>query len=407
MIDKETPVAWCKKTLSCERDSEVAKGPRLVLPVLITIDTEYSEDFYARGVARDCSQNFDLAIACRGQGQEAGIHYQMDVMERHGIRGVFFVDPMPALVWGQDAVERIVQPILERGHEVQLHLHTEWLRFAKDNPLGDRTGRNMRDFTLAEQRVLIAYAADRLVVAGAPFPKAFRAGNYGADENTLQALGDCGIAFDSSFPAGLLGNECGIEGILGSCAPFRRNNAVELPIAAISARNGGFRHGQVAALSAREMQAAVTHAHAHKWPAMVMVSHSFELFDRHSAAPSRIMKRRFERLCAWLGRSEIATAKGFAGLAIEPDDRALPLMRHNPVRTLHRMAEQAMINWGYGRKSLRPTPGGAGRNAAVQAEKGGKLSGKLRYPAMLVFDRAALNADQFLAEFLCKLAGAA
>ncbi|AZI34742.1 hypothetical protein NT2_02_03420 [Caenibius tardaugens NBRC 16725] len=378
-----------------------------MLPVLITIDTEYSEDFYARGVARDCSRNFDLAIACRARGQEAGIHYQMDVMARHGIRGVFFVDPMPALVWGQEAVDRVVQPILEHGHEVQLHLHTEWLRFAKENPLGDRTGRNMRDFTREEQRILVAYAADRLVAAGAAFPRAFRAGNYGADDNTLRALSDCGILYDSSFPAGLQDTECSIVQAIGACAPFRQNNVVEMPIAAIAARNGGVRHGQVAALSAREMQAAITHAHAHKWPAMVLVSHSFELFDRHNARPLRLMKRRFEALCAWLGRSSIATGTGFEGLTAEPDGRALPLMPHNPVRTLHRMAKQAMINWGYGAKSLRPAPGGAGRNVDGQAEKDRTLSGKLRYPAMFVFDRAALNTNEFLAEFLCKLAGAA
>lgn len=42
---------------------------------------------------------------------------------------------------------------------MQLHLHTEWLAFAGSmNPLGRRTGRNIRDFNLDEQLVLINYA---------------------------------------------------------------------------------------------------------------------------------------------------------------------------------------------------------------------------------------------------------
>lgn len=94
-----------------------------MLPVLITIDTEYSAGLYASGDAMDRAANFHRAIACRtkpgkAEQREAGIFYQMDVFDRCGVKAVFFVDPMPALVWGQAAIDAIVQPIIERGHEV-------------------------------------------------------------------------------------------------------------------------------------------------------------------------------------------------------------------------------------------------------------------------------------------------
>ena len=55
---------------------------------------------------------------------EVGIEYQMDVFDRHGLKAVFFVDPMPALVWGVEAISDVVGPIVARGHDVQLHLHS-------------------------------------------------------------------------------------------------------------------------------------------------------------------------------------------------------------------------------------------------------------------------------------------
>ena len=282
-----------------------------MLSVLITIDTEYSVGPYVRGTSRDWPNNYDLAIGCRGNGRAVGIHYQMDVLERHGLKAIFFVDPMPALIWGQRAVDHIVKPILDRGHDVQLHLHTEWLKYAPNNPLGDRHGPNMCTFTRAEQRILLEYGIERLMASGAPLPVAFRAGNYGANDDTLAALGDCGIAYDTSFPSGLAGGDCRISAPLGRVAPFRRGSVVEVPISSIREWEGRFRHAQIAALSAGEMEAAVRHATHAGWPAFVLVSHSFELFNRVKGVSNPVLVRRFERFCEWLGQFPGAKTMGF------------------------------------------------------------------------------------------------
>src|SRR3546814_3899233 len=70
---------------------------------------------------------------------------------------------MPALVHGPAIIRDIVTPIVARGHEVQLHIHTEWLAFARFNPAGRLTGRNIGDFPLGAQKKLIGLAADMLV----------------------------------------------------------------------------------------------------------------------------------------------------------------------------------------------------------------------------------------------------
>lgn len=315
--------------------------------VLITIDTEYSSGAYAAGHGRDVDANFRLAIGC-GEGEDAvGIAHQMAVMDAAGIKATFFVDPLPALVWGQSAIDRVVQPILERGHDVQLHCHSEWLALAPDNDLSDHTGRNIKDFPLADQQRILSYGADVLERAGAPRPVAFRAGNYGANDDTLRALAAIGIAYDSSFPAGLA-CDCAISGDLGDCRPHRRDGVVEVPIAAIAAR-GGYRHAQVTSVSAQEMVAGIAHAARNDWPAFVLVSHSFELFDRKRGVPNRVVARRFAHLCEAIGRMDgIDPAATLADLSVDAALAPLSLLPPSPLRTARRYAEQALSNALYG-----------------------------------------------------------
>ena len=319
-----------------------------MLPVLITIDTEYSSGLHARGM-RDRAANFAATIACVGPRGEAGIFHQMRVFAEHGLKAVFFVDPLPALVWGQGAVDDVVGPIVAAGHEVQLHLHTEWLEFTSESPVGRSTGQHIKDFSRDEQSRLIDYAIARLVEAGAPRPIAFRAGNYGANDDTLRALADCGIAWDSSFAPGFAASDCAIPLAPGACAPVLRHGVAELPAAAIAGPRGGWRHGQITALSLAELQAATRHAAAADWPALVLVSHSFELFDRARGRPNVVVKYRFEAFCQWLGASGFARTTGFADLALpQLEPRDLPLLPHAAHRTVARMAEQFVANRLYG-----------------------------------------------------------
>src|SRR3546814_9494722 len=62
-----------------------------------------------------------------------------------------------------------------------------------------RPPRSTRTATLFPYTTLFrSLAADMLVRAGAPEPVAFRAGNFGANDDTLRALDALGFLFDSS-----------------------------------------------------------------------------------------------------------------------------------------------------------------------------------------------------------------
>ena len=322
----------------------------------ITIDTEYSSGIPGASGVPERADNYARCIAGRTGEGDYGVDYQLRLFEEHGIRASFFVDPMPALLWGIASIEDIVAPILEAGQDVQLHCHPEWLALAPPGgPFAGLSGNNIKEFTFEEQSRILDWARDTLVSAGAPKPVAFRAGNYGANDDTLRALAAIGVRYDTSHSPALVGTgACEID--LGTTirTPVLYEGVVEVPIGCIATLGGGLRHAQITALSAAEMRAAIAHARDTDLPSFTLVSHSFEFVNRTTMTFNRIVGRRFERLCR-----DIAALKGVTtasydvspplGMATAPDRapvaEPLPL---RPVRTGLRMAEQYLSNTLYG-----------------------------------------------------------
>lgn len=320
--------------------------------VYLTIDTEYAAHLPgANGTPGTRAENYARSILCQTAAGAVGILHQMDVMDAHGIKGVFFVDPMPALLWGVAAIEDIVGPIIMRGHDVQLHCHTEWLAHVPGNDLSAHPGRNLKDFAFEEQCRILEYARDTLVAAGAPRPIAFRAGNYGANDDTLHALATLGIRYDSSHSPALIGGDCGLSLGSGDRLPCLRENVIELPIDCIESFGGRLRHGQVTALSLRELVAELRHARDMQVGELILVSHSFELLSRDRRRINRIVERRFRRLCAAIAAMPGVSSATFAdrppslcdGLSVPP------LLPHHPIRGSARIIEQAIANALYSR----------------------------------------------------------
>jgi len=268
--------------------------------VFISCDTELSALLYQRGISG--RGNFDASITGRTAAGDFGIGWQMDRMDEHGLKGVFFVDPMPALVYGRQIVADIVGPILCRGHEVQLHLHTEWLDFAPTNPFAPLRGHSIADFPAKAQKDILAFAQDLLVEGGASHPIAFRAGNYGADDNTLRALCEFGIRWDTSLNPVYLGSECRITLPRETINATAHCGVTELPVSTLYDRPGHLRPAQVCALSLREMSALLDHAAFTKQAHAMVVCHSFEMLSRDRQRPNRLVMDRFEGLCLRVGR---------------------------------------------------------------------------------------------------------
>jgi hypothetical protein len=321
--------------------------------VLFTTDTEFSFRLHKWG--KDPIENFRIAIMGEVPDGAWGIGHQMKRLDAHGLKGVFFVEALSSELFGIDLLKRVIDPILTNGHEVQLHLHTEWLNWIEKDLVGARRGGNIADFDLGDQRRLLEIGVEALTRAGAPAPIAFRAGNFGANNDTLKALRSLGIQYDSSYSRPHLGKACRIDTALPLACPTALEGLIEIPPTYFRDFPGGCRPLQIAAASSAELRAVTRQSVARDLPTMVVVSHSFELIDLARVCSNRMLIRRFDEYCAALQGAGLVSSgfRDLNGLPVRPE-RARPAkpLTSNPVRTGLRMIEQSLGSYLYNRGYL-------------------------------------------------------
>ena len=324
------------------------------LDVFITVDTEVwprHPDWRETGLARDIERDI-LGITPEG---DFGVPYQMRVLNEHGLKAAFFVESLCASAAGPAPLRGIVELIQAQGQEVQLHAHSEWLAWMNDSVppgrtgLPGRTGQSLKDFSLDEQAMLIGRAADNLRSCGAHNVCAFRAGNYGANFDTLRALARHGIAMDTSYNAYYLDSQCGLRMPELLLQPRLIEGVWEFPISGFQDWPGHYRHAQLCACTAGEMEQALLSAWRAGWRSFVIVSHGFELIRRRKQIalpplPDHFVRRRFERLCRFLAehRDKFRT-RHFT--EVDPQSLAATGTGPEPLRsgmhrTAHRFVEQ-------------------------------------------------------------------
>jgi hypothetical protein len=308
--------------------------------VFLTVDTELMWRHHTAGLDAATIVQRSLEPA------DVGVGWQLAKLAAHRLKACFFVDPMPALVYGLDPIKRVVGSILEAGQEVQLHLHPNWT----GAHAGDRGATygpfELIDYSLAEQVELISGAADMLTAAGAPDPIAFRSGSYSASDDTLAALAQLEFVYDSSHN----GSEHPWPSAIGleprQIAPVLHRGVIEVPVTLIEDQKGHLRHFQICALSAAEMKAALDHAVREDHAAVTVVSHGFELANRAGTRANAVHVRRFEALCRMLAerRGALETAH-FADRPEMELGRADSPLAPSVLRTRLRQAEQLWSNW--------------------------------------------------------------
>lgn len=307
--------------------------------MFLTIDTELMWRHHAAGLP--LVEQMARSLEPAG----VGIAHQLATLRRHGLKATFFVDPMPTMVFGLDAIRPVIEAILAAGQEVQLHLHPNWSG-ARADDAGERYARfNLIEYSLDEQRALLSGARDLLKACGAPEPCAFRAGSYAANDDTLTALAELGFAYDSSHN----GADAPWPSAIGldrrQIAPVSRNNVTEVPVTLIEDTPGSLRHFQICAVSRGEMRAALDHAIDRRHAAVTIVGHSFELANRAGTRANRIHVTRFEALCAMLADapSTLQTTH-FRDRPTFAAGEAV-LLGPSVLRTRWRQAEQLWSNW--------------------------------------------------------------
>jgi hypothetical protein len=310
--------------------------------VLLSIDTEFTWRAHEGGAS--WLENYQRSIEPGG----AGISYQLAALAKHGLKACFFVDPLPALLFGIEPIRRMVDAILEAGQEVQLHLHPMWAQADRRVERTDPVRFELTQFLEDEQLDLILRARELLRHAGAPDPVAFRAGSFAASVETLRAVQRAGFRIDSSHNGSLMPWPCDTGLPANAVSPLSAGTLVELPVGLIDEGGGKLRHLQIGAVSLGEMRAALGHAEAEGSPLVTLVGHSFELATRDGEHANDIVRHRFDSLCGWLASERTRFPTRFAAelLDIALDVPATPYPVSQVTR-LGRMAVQGYANLRY------------------------------------------------------------
>ena len=123
-------------------------------------------------------------------GKEHGIRYLMKLFSKRNIKGLFFVDIPEIVDHGEKKIERVMKNIDSRGHDVGVHVHPDHM--------ADPERRYLWQYTKDEQYEIIARCTDFYEKVLKKQPLSFRAGRYGADNNTLLVLDELGYKYDMS-----------------------------------------------------------------------------------------------------------------------------------------------------------------------------------------------------------------
>lgn len=346
-------------SLPCYRLAMEQQRP---LEVMLTVDVEVwprCANWREEGMAGDLSRD---VYGATPEGS-FGVEYQVELLRKYGLKGVFFVEALFACEVGIEALARIVEVVQGAGSEIQLHIHTEWFE-KMTTPLVEQAAYNIRELSLEDQRIVIERAIENLRAAGAEKVIAYRAGNFGADFRTLEALVQCGIRYDSSYNFCYLDKGCGLAMPEMLVQPAFIEGLLEYPVSCFRDYPGHYRPAQLCAVSASEMQAALDTAYGANWRNFVIVSHSFEMLrDRKQALPYArpdwAVIRRFEALCEYLhDNQDRYHTVGFLDqeefVEEPPADPLHPPLMPSTARTAERVLSQALRRLPNGRaKKLR------------------------------------------------------
>lgn len=315
-----------------------------MLNVYLTFDTEIWCDGWDNLDASfaDAFKRYVYGPTPQGDG---ALPLIIDILNRHGLTGVFFVEPLFATRFGKQPLRELVGLLRDGGQEVQLHLHTEWADEADPPLLGvTQKHQHLALFDGEQQRELFRLGLELLAEAGASGINAFRAGNYSFNEHTLGALAANGIHIDSSYNPGSRRGGRHPPGSVSDSQASERDGVMVYPVTTF---DDGFqkrpRAVQVTSCSWGETQHVLQSALEAGWESVVIVSHNFELMNPAKTRRDPIAVRRFEKLCAFLGQNrDRFNCRGFKDLDPTPFAGEAARLRSNRARTLVRMGEQAL-----------------------------------------------------------------
>ena len=307
-----------------------------MMNVYFTVDTEASmggawDDPALRPVLAD------RHIFCRVGGKDYGIGFITEALSQYGFRATHFVETLMTEVNGAADVQPVFDYLLERGQDLQLHVHPTYHFYARalearaeartytPPPTNDL----LSTFDEQSQMDLLSGAIAHFERLAGRRPVAFRAGCFAANRTTLRCLHRAGLVLDSSFnpcyrewsfrDEQLIPNE--VRHLDGVCVVPVTVARTRLPEG-----YGGLKHADPCALSFTELRTMLENGAAAGQRHFVIVFHSFSVVKTRDLGyiqlrPDRLTIRRLHRLLEYLSsRPDLYRVRTFGELAGEVRD---------------------------------------------------------------------------------------
>lgn len=280
---------------------------RAAMPVIITIDTETSSGCGPTGCFPEPMA--DRVYGLR-EGRAYGIGLIMDLLEKRGLRGTFFVNAYLDSWYPEEEVAAMVGGITARGHDVQLHAHAEFRCFRRCAPEDmdcrfrcSRTEGRTAGTSLENQIEVVREGARNIERWSGRYPIAYRGGALQADLNTLKALKALDIKIDSS----LSGPQHPLAAVLPVNQLAVHDGVLEVPLLAyeenlLVSRRLRFLDQQSAILG--EQRHLLEQAAELGVVAVPLLMHSFSFCDPRVACPIEANIARFDALLDYLDRRQ-------------------------------------------------------------------------------------------------------
>lgn len=182
--------------------------------VLVSIDVEAPEGL----------NGINNLIYGNIRGKEYGINCLMDILDSFEIKGLFFVDIAEAWEYNSKDIKGVINTINSRGHNVGVHIHPDRMK--------DRQRRFLWQYSYNEQKEIIEKCTNFYTDTMGKSPISFRAGRYGANNDTIELLSYFGYKIDMSVFYGM-NKRCKVDHpYLTVNRVIRSNNIIEVPVTA-------------------------------------------------------------------------------------------------------------------------------------------------------------------------------
>ena len=116
----------------------------------------------------------------------------INICNSFGISATFFLDVFEYIRYGEKAFENICKEMIEKGHDVQLHIHP--------NRCSDEKRLRMEEYSLEEQIEIIKAGKELIKKWTGEYPVAYRGGGYySINKDTITALKENNIPIDTTM----------------------------------------------------------------------------------------------------------------------------------------------------------------------------------------------------------------